>query len=147
MEERTYVGALWINDNINKDKNIFSESYISLRVFSTSEVPTFTGSGVPDLAYGFVDPNKLEIKQIHSPLSIDFYLHEPYKPSISTSWEVWAIRTSAIDDPWARRLIPKHNLSYYVDNKNFDNALSLSLQQAKKDVYYDNGKIHIWQLN
>ena len=147
MEEGTYIGALWIKDNINKDKNIFSESYISLRVFSTSEVPTFTGSGVPDMAYGFVNPNKLEITQIHSPLSVNFYLHEPYRPNISTSWRDWKIRTSAIDDPWARRLIPEYNLSYYVDNEDISNALSRSLQQAKNDVYYDNGKIHIWQLN
>jgi len=150
MKERTYVGALWMKDNINKDKNMIAERYISHRVFSTSGVPTLTGIGAVDLAYGFVDPNKLEIKQIHSPFSVAFYFHEPYKAinhSLTAS-VVDEILNNDIKDRgnWGIRSISKLNLSYYVENKDFSNTFTQSIQQIKNNLY-DNGKIHVWYLH
>ena len=149
MEERTYVGALWIKDNIDKDKNMIVQHYISHRVFSTSEVPTLTGIGAADLAYGFVDPNKLEITQIHSPLSAAFYLHDPYKlvNQSSTAWYDRAIASGDINDyrSWAYRSTHKFNLSYCVENKDLQTTFTRSVQRTKNNLY-DNGKIRVWHL-
>ena len=150
MEERTYVGALWMKDNINKDKNMIAEGYICNRIFSISEVPTLTGVAPADLAYGFVDPNKLEIKQIHSPFSVAFYFHEPYKAinhSLTAS-VVDEILNNDINNwgNWGIRAIPEFNLSYYVENKDLSNTFTRSVGQIKNNLY-DNGKIRVWSLN
>ena len=149
MEDKTYIGALWMKDAIDKDKNMIAESYISHRVFSTSEVPTLTGVGAADLAYGFVYPNKLEIIQIHSPLSAAFYLQNPYKlvNQSSTAWSARAITSSNINDhrSWAYRLTPMFNLSYYVENKDIQTTFTWSVQLTKNNLY-DNGKIRVWHL-
>ena len=151
MEEKTYVGALWIKDNIATHKKVYAErKYIYLRVFATSEVPTLTGSGVPDLAYDLVDPNELEIRQVHSPLSFEFYLHDfPYKVVGSdTAWDVEAIEVTDITHhgDYAYRLTSSYNLSYYVENKNRKSVFSRSVEQTKNNLY-DNGKIGIWHLD
>ena len=149
MEERTYAGGLWMKDNINSNKNMISEGYIGSRVFSTSEVPSLTGVAAADLAYGFVGIDKLEIEQIYSPYSVDFYFRDPYRAINHTysDWYVLHILDSDINDrmSWACRLIPKFNLSYYAENKELRNRLSLSVQQTK-DCLYDNGKIRVWNL-
>lgn len=150
MEERTYIGALWIKDNIDKEKNMIGERHINHRVFSTSEVPTLTGIGAADLTYGFVNPQKIEVKQIYSPLSLEFYLHDPYKAinHTKTDWCVRAIERSDINNHHSRayRLTSLFNLSYFVENKNLDNTFTRSVQQTK-ECLYDNGKIRIWHLN
>jgi len=149
MEDKTYIGALWIKDAIDKDKNMIAETYISHRVFSISEVPTLTGIGGADLAYGFVDPNKLEIAQIHSPLSVAFYTHDPYKVlnHSDTAWYTRAITSSDINDhrSYAYRSTPKFNLSYYVENKDIQTPFTWSVQLTKNNLY-DNGKIRVWHL-
>jgi hypothetical protein len=150
MEERTYTGGLWIKDNISKDKNVIAGSRIQNRLFAISKVPTLTGVGAADLAYGFVDPGKLEVKQIHSLTSVDYYMQDPYKVvnHTYTNWYVSHILDSDINErmSWAYRLIPKFNLSYYAENKDISKKLSLSVQQTK-DCLYDNGKIRLWNLN
>ena len=149
MEDKTYIGALWIKDAIDKDKNMIVTSFISHRVFSISEVPTLTGMGVVDLAYGFVDPNKLEITQSCSPLSTAFYLHSPYKVvnHSNTAWHVKAIHGGDINDyrSWTYRSTSKFNISYCVDNKDFPYIFTRSVQLTKNNLY-DNGKIRVWHL-
>lgn len=151
MEERTYIGALWIKDSIDIHKNVFAAPRICLRVFATSEVPTFTGAYTADMAYGFVDPDKLEVKLIRSPLSIGFYLHSPYRVvnHTYTDWYVEAIAEGDINTrrSWAYRSTSKYNLSYYVENRDaFISTFTRSVQQTKYSVY-DNGKIRIWCLD
>jgi len=151
MEERTYVGALWIKDNIDNDKNMIAEKWITNRVFSISEVPTLGGAGAVDLAYGFVDPQKLEVKRVHSPFSLGFYFMDPYK---TVNHSLTASRVSnilnndinAVHKSWGIRSMPRFNLSYYVENKDFDNSFTRSVQQTKDNVY-DNGKIRVWCLD
>jgi hypothetical protein len=150
MEERTYVGALWIKDNIAKTKKMTAEPHIAIRIFSISEVPTLSGDGASDLAYGFVDPDKLVVEQIHSYTSVDYYMHDPYKAvnHSYTDWDVRAIARSDINDhgSWAYRLTSRYNLSYYAENLDASNMFTQSLQQTK-DCLYDNGKIGIWDLD
>jgi hypothetical protein len=150
LEERTYTGGLWIKDNIDKEKNVIAESDISVRLFSISRVPTLIGKSATDLAYGFVDPGKLEIKQIHSYTSADYYMHDPYNAvnHSYTDWEVMAIARSNINDHGSRayRLTSRYNLSYYAENQDASNMFSRSLRETK-DCLYDNGKICVWDLD
>jgi len=150
MEERTYVGGMWMKDNIDKEKKVIAGTYVPGRLFSISEVPTLTGIGAVDLAYGFVDPDSLEIKQVYSYKSVGYYMHDPYivVNHTYTDWYVSNILRSDINihRSWARRLIPRFNLSYYIENKDTSNRLSQSVQETK-DCLYDNGKIRIWDLN
>ena len=151
MEERTYVGALWIKDNMNIDKNMIIESYITHKVFSISEVPTLTGIGAADLAYGFVDPKKLEVKRVHSPFSLEFYFSNPYKTVNHTLTGSFVGKISgsdinAVPKNWVIRSMPRFNLSYYVENKDISNTFTRSVQQTKDNVY-DNGKIRVWCLD
>jgi len=152
MEERTYVGGLWIKDNIDKDKNMIAEGYISNRVFSISEVPTLTDTNAANLAYDFVDPQKIEVRQIYPFTSVEFYFRDPYKSvnrtvDTKTEWAVGAIARSDINDrhSWAYRLTSLFNLSYCVENKDFQTTFTRSVQQTKDNIY-DNGKIRIWNL-
>ncbi|MCK4735097.1 MAG: hypothetical protein KAT65_21775 [Methanophagales archaeon] len=151
MEERTYVGGLWIKDNVDKPVVAIAEDHITLRVFSTSEVPTLTGVGAADLAYGFVDPKKLEVKQVHSPFSLKFYFYEPYKTVNHTLTSTFVGKFSgsdinAVPKNWVIRSMPRFNLSYYVENKDISNPFTRSVQQTKEKVY-DNGKIRVWCLD
>lgn len=152
LEERTYVGGLWMKDNIDKNKNMISDNYIGHRVFSTSEVPTLTGVAAADLAYGFVDPGELEVEQFYSPYSVDFYFKDPYDAIndtyTHTDWHVNQILMGDINDHGGRayRFTQRFNLSYYIENKDIRKRLSQSVQQTK-DCFYDNGKICVWDLN
>ena len=149
MEERTYAGGLWMKDNIDKDNNMIVGGWIAHRIFSISKVPTLTGVCAADLAYGFVEPGKLEVKEIYSSTSLGYYRHDPYAVvnHSYTDWHVAHILDGDINDKrsWAYRLIPKFNLSYYAVNKDIRDRLSLSVQQTK-DYLYDNGKIGVWHL-
>jgi len=142
MEERTYVGGLWIKDNV--DKPVIADYSISKRISATSEAVGLTGVDSVDLAFGFIDPEKLVIKQIYSPTSVDFYFKNPYASvNLSTDLLLWRSMNS---DSWRNRIIHEFNLSYYVENKDFRNAFSRSVQQTK-DCLYDNGKIRVWDLD
>jgi len=149
MEETTYIGALWIKESINRSNNIIGPTFIGHKVFSTSGVPTLTGLGAADLAYGFVNPEELEVKQILSPYSIAYYFEDPYKAvnHTTTGWSAFAILDSDINNPhsWAYRLTYKFDLSYYVDKTDIRRTFAYSVQQSK-DTVYDNGKIRIWVL-
>lgn len=151
MEDRTYVGALWMKDNIEKDKNVFSESYIGHRVLSISGVPALTGVAATDLAYGFVDPKELEIEQVYSPLELDFYTQDPYQLKEKHRFATWwasRIQGYDISGRSTVELINRFNLSYYVDNEVTGNRLARSLQRAGDSInIYENGKISIWYLN
>ena len=151
MGERTYVGALWIKDNIDSDKNMIVEESLLRRVFSISEVPTL-GAGAADFAYGFVDPKKLEVKQVRSPFSVGFYFHDPYKVvnhSLTSSF-VSSILNGDINAPvhksWGILNMPKFNLSFFVEDEDISSTFARSVQQTKDNVY-DNGKIRVWCLD
>lgn len=147
MEEKTYVGATWIKENIGSDKRIMGGMYITSRISSISETPTML-DGVCNLAYDFIDPNALEIKRTGSIMSLKSYQHGFYSlcNTSSSGWASWAISSSSIEKPnsWAQRLIQKFNISYAVDNKDASSVFYRSLNQ--QDLIYDNGKIRIWQL-
>ena len=149
MEERTYVGGLWIRENIDKDKNVIAGIWVPQRLFSISKVPTLTGSYPTDLAYGFVDPEKLEVEQIYPVTSLDFYVHDPYKVvnhSYTDSHVLRFLRSDInVHGSWAYRIKHIFNLSYYVESRDSGNVLSRSVQQTK-DCLYDNGKILTWRL-
>lgn len=150
MEDKTYIGALWMKDAIDKDKNmIVSSGYISHRIFSISEVPTLTGIDAADLAYGFVDPDKLEVKQSRSYLSTGFYVHNPYGVvnNTMTKWYTSEIAKTDINDrhSWAYRLTSRFDLSYCVEDMDFPTTFTRSLQQTKNNLY-ENGKIRVWRL-
>jgi len=141
MEERTYVGGLWVKDNV--DKPVIADYSISKRISATSEVMGLTGVDPVDLAFGFVDPEKLVIKQIYSPTSVDFYFKDPYASvNLSTDLLLWRSMNS---DSWRNRIIHEFNLSYYVENKDVSNSFTQFVRE-KKDNVYNNGKIRIWDL-
>ena len=150
MEDQTYIGALWMKDAINKDKNMFVASgYITHRVASISKVPTLTGIGAADLAWGFVDPDKLEVKRLYSYLSVKFYVRDPYIKvnHTLTDWYTGAIAKTDINErnSWAYRLTSRFDLSYCVENTDLPNTFTRSVQQTKNNLY-DNGKIRVWRL-
>ena len=150
MEDKTYIGALWMKDAIDRDKNmIVASGYIPHRVASISKVPTLTGVGPADLAWGFVDPGKLEVKQQHSYLSVGFYVHDPYRlvNHTMTNWYTDAIRRTDINDrgSFAYRLVSRFDLSYCVEDMKHPTIFTRSLQQTKNNLY-DNGKIRVWRL-
>ena len=150
MEDKTYIGALWMKDAIDRDKNmVAARCYIPHRIFSISEVPTLTGVGVADLSYGFVDPDKLEVKQLYSYRSVEFYVHDPYRKVnyTMTDWYTDAIGRTDINDPhsWAYRLTSRFNISYCVENTDIPTTFARSVQQTKNNLY-DNGKIRVWRL-
>ena len=142
MEERTYVGGLWIKDNV--DKPVVAEYWISKRISATSNVKALTGVDPVDLAFGFVDPEKLEIKRIYSPTSVDFYFKDPYASvNLSTDLLLWRSMNSG---SWRNRVIHEFNLSYYVENKDVSNSFTQSVRETRNSVY-DNGKICVWRLD
>jgi len=151
MEDRAYIGALWMKDAIDKDKNMVATTgYRDYRVFAISEVPMLTGSSTVDLTYGFVDPDKLEVKQSRSYLSPGFYIHSPYTlvDHRKTIWYIGAIKISDINDhnSWAYRLTSRLNLSYCMEDMIYPTTFTRSLQQTKNNLY-DNGKIRVWCLD
>ena len=150
MEDKTYIGALWMKDVIAKDKNmVVASGYIPHRVASISEVPTLTGVGPADLAWGFVDPDKLEVEQLYSYRSVEFYVHDPYKTvnHTQTNWYTGEIASTDINDhhSWAYRSISRFNISYCVENTDITTTFARSVQQTKNNLY-DNGKIRVWLL-
>ena len=149
-EESTYLSALWCKDNIDKNKNMIAGTYVPCRFFAISGVSTLTGCCPTDLAYGFVDPDELEVEEVHSYTSPEYYMHDPYK-AVNHSYSGWYVLTILHTDinkhaSVAYRSIAEFNLSYYVESKVFGNVFARSVQQTK-DCLYDNGKISVWNLD
>lgn len=149
MEERTYIGALWMKYYVNKNINIISQNYIAGQVLAISEIPSLTG-GTTALVYDFLDPNKINVTKQYSIFSVEYYYKNPYllqdKPEIG--WYSDAIQDTDINEPgsYAQRWIHKFNLSYFVENRDINNIFTKSVKKTKDNVY-DNGKISIWILN
>lgn len=148
MEEPTYVGSLWIQDNIGSEYKILGGSYINARVLATSNTPTLIG-GPTDIVYGFVDPSELIIEREGSLTSLSTYSRGNFYTLInasSPSWGLYAIRDSRIDEynSWAQRLTIKYNVSYAVENTDVRSTFDTSLNN--QNLNYDNGKMRIWQL-
>lgn len=151
MEESTYVGALWIKDYIDNDKRMFADpsNDFASRAFSISEVPTLIGSS-SDLAYGFINPKELEIQQLHSFLSLEFYTKDPYVTVNHTSTGLLVGRISntniSSSSSWASRSITLFKISYYAENKYDKSTFGKSIQQTENEVIYDNGKMRVWSI-
>ena len=147
MEEKTYIGALWVKDNV--EKPLFAnEITTSERVLSVVKMPVLTGSDFNDLAYGLVNPDDLNITHSHSSSSIIYYFQEPYiELNPSSSWYLRSIYRTDINErnSYAQRAIEKFSLSYFVQNTYFYNVFTNSIGQ-KENKIYDNGKIYIWEL-
>ena len=119
----------------------------SSRIIAISEVPALT-AGTTSLIYGLIDPNKLVIRQIHSPLSVKFYYQDPFYiiNSPDTDWFSHAILKEDVNNPKTdERFIRRFNLSYFVENREIINKFSITVQQTKDNIY-DNGKSRIWML-
>jgi len=147
MEDATYVGGLWIRDNINK--NLFwNNGYIGERAFAISEVPTLL-SGAVGLTYGFANISELNITK-NSPLSTEFYEDGPYVKTPGTPYTLGyinALGMSEIDSRTGKRLISKYSLSYVIEDEDIrDNVFIRSVHPVKNNVY-NNGKIRIWCLD
>ncbi|MDY6930444.1 MAG: hypothetical protein SVJ22_00805 [Halobacteriota archaeon] len=151
LEERVYTGAIWSKENIEKDKNMFSDAHVSSRFPSISKVPSLTGIGAPDLAYGFLNPDMLEVKQVYPFTSVNFYFKDPYKAinHTGTDWGFYQLRNGRCDinDIGGRGyyIVTQYNLSYFAEDTEFYNLFSQSVQLSK-NCLYDNGKIRIWYL-
>ena len=147
IEERTYIGALWIRDNIDKVM-IGNDELTLLRVFAVSEVPALTGFGCSDLIYGFANIAELNLSK-SSPFSIGFYKYGPYVKApntVSTGWYVSRLNYETVNSRWGKAIVSRFNFSYYVENMNVDTKFARSVQQAKNNLY-DNGKIRVWSLD
>lgn len=147
MKEQTYIGGLWIRDNI--DKNLFyDDSLTALRTFAVSEVPTLHGGAI-GLTYGFyTDVTDINISK-NSPLSVACYIHGPYVKTPLTPYiegNVNYLSNAEIDSWRGKRFIPKYNLSYVIENEGISDNVFIRSVHREKDNLYDNGKIHIWHL-
>jgi len=147
MKEQTYIGGLWIRDNV--DKNLFYDnSLTALRTFAVSEVPTLHGGAI-GLTYGFYTSiNDINITK-NSPLSVAYYIHGPYVKTPLTPYiegNVNQLSGAEIDSWWGKRYIPKYNLSYVIENEGIGDTVFIRSVHREKDNLYDNGKIRIWRL-
>lgn len=150
MTETSYNGALWIKDNIEKNKRLVGyDDLIARRIFAISEAPTFTGTGgVLMLTYGFTSISDINITR-NSPLTISFYMDNPYVKEPFPSeigWFYFDLRNWGIDSQQGDYYIYRFNLSYVIENDNYKNFFIESLSE-KKDNIFDNGVIRLWNLN
>jgi|LGOV01.1.fsa_nt_gb hypothetical protein len=150
MEDGTYVAALWIKDNIDRDKIVVGDDdLIARRIFAVSEVPTLTGSDSVDLTYGLTKITEIKISN-NSPLSTAFYMDGPYVRTPRTPYTGFyrcMLNTVEFDSGWGRKIITRYNLSYVMENEDVgDNTFIRSVHQ-EKDSIYDNAKIQIWCLD
>lgn len=147
MTEETYSEALWIKDKINEP--LFGNDITtSHRLFSVSEVPTFTGTNFNDLAYGFVKPEDMNIT-LESFLSPKFYINNPYiSNNPDTFWYLYSIHKSSITekDNNAQKWIKKFNLSYFMENRDMPDIFTISIV-GTENIIYDSGKMRLWKLN
>lgn len=149
MEEQTYEGGRWIKNNINK--NMVGDPFIISRIAAVSEVPTLTGLGGSDLAYGLADMKKVNITRIYSPLSYEFYFKDPYKITnrIDHNYYRNVLLRTDINNPesYANQVVSMFNLSYFAENMDDNvNEFSKSVHKTKNNLY-NNGKIRIWNID
>jgi len=150
MEETIYSGALWIKDNINIDKKLIYNDYLTARrMFAISEVPTFIwDADVCLLTYGFANKSDIKISK-NSPLTEEFYIDAPYidvaNPRIR--WYGYNLWDSEVNSRFGKKVINKFNLSYAIkDNVIGENSFSRSLKEKNGNLY-DNGRIQVWSLD
>lgn len=150
MEEATYNVALWIKDNIDNTKRLVGNiDHTSTRVLAYSGVPTLV---VPetDLTYGFVNSSNIINVTMNSPFSIGFYMDNPYQlssPYAETDSLRWQLDLYDVEHVFAKKVISRFNLSYYIENAyNEGNPLIDSLKNKRNMVFY-NGRIRIWCID
>ena len=150
MEETIYSGALWIKDNINIDKKLIYNDYLTARrMFAISEVPTFIwDADVCLLTYGFANESNIKIAK-NSPLTEEFYMDAPYidiaNPRVR--WYGYNLWNSEVNSQFGKKVINKFNLSYAIkDNVIGENSFSRSLKEKNGNLY-DNGRIQVWSLD
>jgi len=147
-DEYTYAGGMWIKENI--DKNLFPEhDLVGMRTFAISQKPTLTGDAI-GLTYGFyASINDINISK-NSPLTINFYRHGPYTKTPMTPYiqgYINQIGLVEIEHTWSKFVIDKYNLSYVIEDDDFqDNLFIISVKKSHNNLY-DNGNIRLWTLN
>lgn len=152
MNEIDYGGAIWIKDNIDKNKRIVgNDNWQSKRIFAISEVPVFLEDlGTEMYIYGFFDLKNMTIIKV-SPFSASFYMDYPYiidtKNFILPELYRNQLQYQDVDEG-GKGIINKFKLSYVVENQYIGkNKFIDSLYAKEKDSIYDNGKIRLWFLN
>lgn len=152
-EDATYNGALWVEDSINVNKRLIGSSksdHTSTRVFAISKVPTLV-MPESDITYGFVNASTITTVR-NSPLSTEFYMDNPYVlPDVyhETDSDKWSLGYMDIDSTVAQQIINKYNLSYYIEDTNFQDTFTISLRDERKNPVpvYNNGRIRIWCMD
>jgi len=149
-KETTYSSALWIKDNIDINKRLICNDYLtSRRIPAFSGVPIFIWDADSCLiTYGFANESDITLLE-NSPLTEEFYMDSPYidvsNPQIR--WYGYNIWGSAIDSQFGKTVINMFNLSYAIqDNVIGENTFSRSLKEEKNSLY-NNGRIQVWSLD
>lgn len=147
MQESTYLGGLWIKENI--EGNLFYDNgLVALRTFAISEVPTLFGDDI-GLSYGFyTSVNDLNLTE-NSPLSIDYYIDGPVVKTLGTPYiegDINQLHMSTYNSTRGTNFINRYNLSYVIDYIHESNTFINSVNQDKSKLY-DNGEISLWELD
>ncbi|MDW7775649.1 MAG: hypothetical protein SCH39_04825 [Methanosarcinales archaeon] len=147
-DECTFASGMWIKENINQ--NLFPEhDLVGMRTFAISQKPTLTGDAI-GLTYGFYGSiNDINITR-NSPLTINYYRYGPYIKTPMTPYiqgYINQIRLLDIEHTWSKSIIDKYNLSYVIEDDDFqDDLFFLSVKKSKHNLY-DNGNIRLWTLD
>jgi hypothetical protein len=149
IDESIYSAAIWSKESILRSHNMVGQdTSISERMFSISNIPTMIGTDTDDLVYGFIDKNNINITR-RSAISFDAAFDSPYidinalnKPRTVWFFENTFIYKTIQDAKW---VFLQFNISYIIENTNTQTFFLNSLHQSKNNnLYYDNGKIKIW---
>jgi len=153
MTDETYIGALWIKDNINPNKNMVGNGGVynvrpqRMSAASGGRPAILTSGSTAALSYGFINESYIKIKK-NSPLTKEFYIDNPYVEvrgrSIGGQLN-WFSEESDIDGWHAKRIIKEFNLSYMIEATDIHDPIMRSVQKKKNNVY-DSGEIRIWTL-
>jgi len=148
MSEKTYKGALWIKDNIDKNRRMVGNDFlVEKRVFAISGVPTLTDAAeITMFIYGFASLNNTPIVR-NSPFSISFYRDNPFVIASNytrVGYVRSALRHFEVDSISGKSIISRFNLSYVVENQKVKDVFTRSLQKVNN--IYDNGGIRVWNL-
>ena len=150
MDETSHTGALWIRDNIDKNKRMVgNDNWGSRQMFAISEVPTLVDfADVAMFVYGFEVLNpSLIIK--NSPFSTSYYMDNPYVLGLFT--RVGTVRNflqnADVDSMGGKSIVSRFNLSYAIEDQNLGKNVFIQSLYKKKNSIYNNGKIQIWALD
>jgi len=152
MDESTHAGALWIRDNIDKNKRMVGNDdyWTDRRIFAISEVPTLIDAADTAMfAYGFADINNTPVVK-NSPFSTSFYMDNPYViggPFTSVGTIRNFLQNADVDSRGGKSIISRFNLSYAIENQNRGKNVFIRSLYMKKNSIYNNGKIQIWALD